>query len=93
MRVRSHIMSSMRKLIGAVTVLLVFSSSGWAQDLKEGDRQRLLAHLDMTEAWLVSELDALSADQLSFHMTPESWSILEVVEHPSSPNLNTGSKR
>jgi hypothetical protein len=71
----------MRKLIGAVTVLLVFSSSGWAQGLKEGDRQGLLAHLDMTEAWLVSELDALSADLLSFHMTLESWSILEVVEH------------
>jgi hypothetical protein len=35
----------------------------------------------MTEAWLVSELDALSPDQLSFHMTPESWSILEVIEH------------
>ena len=49
--------------------------------MKEGDRQRLLAHLDMTEAWLVSELDALSPDQLSFHMTPESWSIMEVVEH------------
>jgi len=80
-RGRSHIISSMRKLIGAVTILLVFSSSGWAQGLKEGDRQRLLAHLDMTEAWLVSELDALSPDQLSFHMTPESWSILEVVEH------------
>ena len=71
----------MRQLIGAVTVLLIFSSSGWAQGLKEGDRQRLLAHLDMTEAWLVSELEGLSPDQLSFHMTPESWSILEVVEH------------
>ncbi len=35
----------------------------------------------MTEAWLVSELDGLSPDQLSFRMTPESWSILEVVEH------------
>jgi hypothetical protein len=66
----------MRKLIGAIAVLLVVSSSGWAQGMKEGDRQRLLAHLDMTDAWLVSELDALSPDQLNFHMTPESWSIL-----------------
>jgi DinB superfamily len=46
-----------------------------------GDRQRLLAHLDMTEAWIVSELDGLSDAQLTFHMTPDSWSIQEVVEH------------
>lgn len=46
-----------------------------------GDRQRLLAHLDMTEQWLVSELQGLSKAQLTFKMTPESWSITEVVEH------------
>lgn len=46
-----------------------------------GDRQRLLAHLEMTEAWIVSETDGLSNAQLTFRMTPESWSIQEVVEH------------
>ncbi|MGH9172785.1 MAG: DinB family protein [Vicinamibacterales bacterium] len=46
-----------------------------------GDRQRVLAHLDMTEAWLVSETDGLSHAQLTFRMTPESWSIQDVVEH------------
>ena len=71
----------MQTLIGAVAIVVVFAFSSPAQAIKEGDRQRLLAHLDMTEAWLVSELDGLSADQLKFHMTPESWSILEVVEH------------
>lgn len=49
--------------------------------LTPGDRQRLLAHFDMTEAWLVSELQGLSDAQLKFKMTPESWSIAEVVEH------------
>ena len=49
--------------------------------MKDGDRQRLLAHLDMTEHWLVSELDGLTNDQLNFHMSPESWNIMEVVEH------------
>ena len=71
----------MRQLIGTVAILLVSSSISFAQGLKENDRQRLLAHLEMTESLLVSELEGLSAEQLKFHMTPESWSILEVVEH------------
>jgi hypothetical protein len=45
------------------------------------ERQRVLAHFEMTEAWVVSELAGLSDAQLSFKMTPESWSIKEVVEH------------
>jgi len=52
-----------------------------AGPLAEGDRQRLLAHLEMTEAWLVSEVTGLSEAQLRFQMTPESWSITDVVEH------------
>ena len=49
--------------------------------MSEGDRQRLLAHLEMTEAWLVSEVEGLTEAQLRFKMTPESWSIMDVVEH------------
>jgi hypothetical protein len=41
----------------------------------------VLAHFDMTEAWLVSELTGLSDAQLTFKMTPESWSIKDVLEH------------
>lgn len=52
-----------------------------AEGMTAGDRQRLIAHLEMTEAWLVSEVKGLSADQLKFRMTPESWSIADVVEH------------
>jgi hypothetical protein len=52
-----------------------------ADPMTAGDRQRLIAHLEMTEAWLVSELTGLSADQLKFRMTPESWTIADVVEH------------
>ena len=46
-----------------------------------GERQRLRAHLEMTEAWLVSELKGLSEAQLRFRMKPESWTITDVVEH------------
>ena len=52
-----------------------------AEPMTPGDRQRLIAHLEMTESWLVSELKGLSADQLKFRMTPESWSVADVVEH------------
>ena len=52
-----------------------------AGELTPLDRQRLLAHLDMTEQWLVSEVSGLTTAQLTFRMTPESWSIMDVVEH------------
>lgn len=52
-----------------------------AGELTPGERQRLLAHLEMTEQWLVSELAGLSSAQLTFKMTPDSWSIMDVVEH------------
>jgi DinB superfamily len=52
-----------------------------AEPMTPGDRQRLVAHLEMTESWLVSELKGLSPEQLKFRMTPESWSVADVVEH------------
>jgi hypothetical protein len=52
-----------------------------AEPMTAGDRQRLVAHLEMTESWLVSELKGLSADQFKFRMSPESWNIADVVEH------------
>lgn len=52
-----------------------------AGPMTAGDRQRLVAHLEMTEAWLESEVSGLSDAQLKFKMTPESWSVEEVVMH------------
>lgn len=49
--------------------------------MSDGERQRLLAHLEMTESWLAGEVSGLSPAQLQFRMTPESWTILDVVEH------------
>jgi len=49
--------------------------------MSAGDRQRLIAHLEMTEQWLASELKGLSEAQLRFRMKPESWTITDVVEH------------
>jgi len=64
-----------------IAALLVVASSAAAGPMTAGERQRLVAHLEMTEAWLDSEVNGLSDAQLKFHMTPESWSIEEVVMH------------
>jgi len=71
----------MRTLVLAALLLLSPAAPTRAGELTPGDRQRLVAHLDMTEGWLVSELAGLSKAQLTFKMTPESWSIMDVVEH------------
>lgn len=41
----------------------------------------LLAHLEMTEAWLASEVDGLSDAQLAWRPSPDAWSVKDVVEH------------
>ena len=46
-----------------------------------GERQRLVAHFEMTEAWLEDEVENLSDAQQKFKMTPASWSVEEVVMH------------
>jgi hypothetical protein len=52
-----------------------------ADPLTDGDRQRLLEHLRMTEGWVASEVEGLTSSQLRYRMTPESWTIMDVVEH------------
>ena len=45
------------------------------------ERQRLLAHLEMTKGWLLDEVSGLSREQVEFRPAPDSWTILQVVEH------------
>jgi DinB superfamily len=70
-----------KTLVFALLYLLAAIGPANAGPMTPGERQRLIAHLQMTEAWLVSELQGLSEAQLRFKITPESWSITEVVEH------------
>ena len=67
-------------LLVAVTVILV-ATPLLADPMTTGERQRVVAHLEMTESWLGSELDGLSDAQLAFRMKPDAWSVQEVVEH------------
>ena len=71
----------MRTLLLASALAVLVSSAAEAGPMTVGERQRLVAHLEMTEAWLQSELSGLSDAQLKFKMTPNSWSVEEVVMH------------
>jgi hypothetical protein len=70
-----------RRALVTCLVFAVGAVSLHATPMTPGDRQRVLSHFELTEAWLVSELAGLSEAQLTFKMTPQSWSIAEVVEH------------
>ncbi len=65
----------------ALLILTLTALPSGAEPMKPGERQRLLAHLEMTESWLTSEVEGLSDAQLKFRMTPDSWTIMDVVEH------------
>src|SRR5687767_8029495 len=71
----------MRPLIRALVLAASIPAALSAEGLSAGDRQRLLAHLEMTESWLVSEVKGLTEPQLRFRPKPESWTITDVVEH------------
>lgn len=49
--------------------------------MTEMERRRLVAHLEMTESWLASELAGLSQAQLEYRPAPDRWSILENLDH------------
>jgi len=72
----------MRKVIGSLVLLMQFSTGmAVAAPLTNPERQRLIAHLDMTLSWLTDEVSGLSPDQLAFRRAPDSWTILEVLDH------------
>jgi hypothetical protein len=52
-----------------------------AAPLTQMERQRLIAHLEMTSSWFLDEVSGLSEAQLSFRRAPGTWTILEVVDH------------
>lgn len=71
----------MKTLLLALGLTVAVASSVFAGPMTPGERQRLVAHFEMTEAWLDGEVNGLSDAQLKFKMTPDSWSVEEVVMH------------
>jgi len=52
-----------------------------ATPLTELERQRMVAHLEMTASWLLDEVSGLSSAQLQFRPAPAAWTIFEVIDH------------
>jgi hypothetical protein len=72
-----------KSLRAACTVLLAIAvlQSDASANLTALERQRLVAHLTMTAAWLRDEVSGLTPAQAQFRPAPGSWSILQVLEH------------
>ena len=72
----------MRKAIASVVLVWQISAGvSAAAPLTEQERQRLVAHLEMTASWLLDEVSGLSPAHLAFRRAPEAWTILEVIDH------------
>ncbi len=52
-----------------------------AAPMTDRDRERLIAHLQMTGSWLQDEVAHLSQAQLDYRSAPDKWTIAEVVQH------------
>ena len=70
-----------RTAASSTLLWLLFTATSIAAPLNESERQRLIAHLNMTEGWLVDEVSGLSPAQLAYRRAPGVWTILEVVDH------------
>ena len=66
---------------GIVAVLVLGAAPALGQPMTAVERQRLLAHLEMTSGWLRDEVSGLSRDQVSFKPSQDAWSVREVLEH------------
>jgi hypothetical protein len=70
-----------RVLALALVVAAVAIPNAGAPPITDLERQRLVAHMQMTASWLEDELSGLSAAQAAFRPSATSWTILEVLDH------------
>jgi uncharacterized damage-inducible protein DinB len=71
----------MRQAGLTVVVLLLAAGASGEASISALERQRLLAHLEMTSAWLMDEVEGLSDAQMTFRPAPDAWSIAQVLDH------------
>lgn len=69
--------------IAIVVALAVFACGGstLTAEMTPGERQRLVAHLEMTRGWLLDEVSGLTDDQFTFRPAQGQWSVGEVLDH------------
>jgi hypothetical protein len=71
----------MRCFIVAGLLLALGAGFAAAAPMTRLERQRVVAHLEMTGGWMVDEVAGLSSAQLHFRPAPGAWNILEVLDH------------
>jgi hypothetical protein len=49
--------------------------------ITQSEREHLVAHLEMTQAWLTDEVSSLTPAQLNFRPAADRWTVAEVVQH------------
>ena len=73
-------MSTLTKALSGFTFFAA-ALSAFANPMTQAEREHLVAHLEMTQAWLTDEVSSLSAAQLTFRPAPDRWTVAEVVQH------------
>jgi len=69
------------RIIVLIIVAVVGLQSAAGDPMTKKEREHVIAHMQMTEGWLVDEVSNLSPAQLNFRMGAARWTILEVLEH------------
>ena len=69
------------RVLAVVCVVWASTAVPGAAAMTSLERQRLLAHMEMTSSWLIDEVTGLTPAQLSFRRAPGEWSIAEVIDH------------
>jgi hypothetical protein len=67
-------------IVGSLLNLTVLVGSA-EPPVTDLERQRLVAHMEMTASWLEDEVGGLSTAQAIFRPAPNAWTILEVLDH------------
>ena len=68
-------------VLAMACVVPVSTTIAMAGPMTDSERQRLLAHMEMTSSWLLDEVTGLTPAQLAFRRAPGEWSIAEVIDH------------
>lgn len=69
------------RMSSVVLVVVMLQAASAGAQITDLERQRLIAHLQMTASWLQDEVSALSTAQANFRPSPNAWTILEVLDH------------
>lgn len=71
----------MKPVVLSLVMTALGVASALSAPLSNIEREHLIAHMRMTESWLIDEVSNLSPAQLNFRVAPGRWTIIEVVEH------------